>query len=164
MDKLLDDGLDIDDQDNDGAGPLHYAAQVGAMQTVKLLIKYEVDVNAADNEGWTPLHIAVQSRNRDIVKVLLVNGADKTRRTKDGITPLDLSLCFGKDFKSFDIAKLLKFCTEVKKPAEQATANNRSLDECVQHRSANKQVNSKLSMTQTGVSLPFDFLKLKRRH
>lgn len=141
MDKLLDDGLDIDDQDNDGftalhkaiigkkeavishllrkgasphirdrdgASPLHYAVQVGAMQTVKLLIKYEVDVNAADNEGWTPLHIAVQSRNRDIAKVLLVNGADKTRRTKDGMTPLDLSLCFGKDFKSFDIAKLLK--------------------------------------------------------
>lgn len=95
-------------RDRDGASPLHYAVQVGAMQTVKLLLKYEVDVNAADNEGWTPLHIAVQSRNRDIAKVLLVNGADKTRRTKDGMTPLDLSLCFGKDFKSFDIAKLLK--------------------------------------------------------
>ena len=32
----------------DGATPLHYAVQVGAMQTVKLLIKYKVDVNAAD--------------------------------------------------------------------------------------------------------------------
>lgn len=35
----------------DGATPLHYAVQVGAMQTVKLLIKYKVDVNAADNVG-----------------------------------------------------------------------------------------------------------------
>ena len=80
------------------------------MQTVKLLIKYNVDVNVADSvstdskltyhlswadmlslttcfklssqEGWTPLHVAVQSRNRDIVKVLLVNGADKNGRTK----------------------------------------------------------------------------------
>lgn len=80
------------------------------MQTVKLLIKYNVDVNVADNvsidiklswplpsaamfsfkhflehflqEGWTALHVAVQSRNRDIVKVLLVNGADKNRRNK----------------------------------------------------------------------------------
>lgn len=33
----------------DGATPLHYAVQVGAMQTVKLLIKYKVDVNVADN-------------------------------------------------------------------------------------------------------------------
>ncbi|KAI3462985.1 hypothetical protein Pfo_019648 [Paulownia fortunei] len=92
----------------DGATPLHYAAQVGAMQTVKLLIKYEVDVNVADNEGWTPLHVAMQTRNRDIAKILLVNGADQTRRNMDGNTPLDLSLCYGKDFKSYDLAKLLK--------------------------------------------------------
>ncbi|KAK9272206.1 hypothetical protein L1049_002577 [Liquidambar formosana] len=95
-------------RDQDGATPLHYAVQVGAMQTVKLLIKYKVDVNAADNEGWTPLHIAMQSRSRDIAKVLLVNGADMTRRNKDGKTPLDLSLCYGKDFKSYELAKLLK--------------------------------------------------------
>lgn len=95
-------------RDLDGATPLHYAVQVGAMQTVKLLIKYKVDVNAADNEGWTPLHIAMQTRNRDIGKVLLVNGADKTRRTKDGKTALDISLCYGKDFKSYELAKLLK--------------------------------------------------------
>ncbi|XP_058187509.1 ankyrin repeat domain-containing protein EMB506, chloroplastic [Rhododendron vialii] len=94
--------------DRDGASPLHYAVQVGAMQTVKLLIKYNVDLNAADKDGWTPLHIAIQSRNRDIAKVLLVNGADKTRRNKDGKTPLDLALCYGKDFKSYDLAKLLK--------------------------------------------------------
>ncbi|XP_057984033.1 ankyrin repeat domain-containing protein EMB506, chloroplastic [Malania oleifera] len=95
-------------RDLDGATPLHYAVQVGAFQTVKLLIKYKVDVNAADDDGWTPLHIAMQSRSRDIAKVLLVNGADKTRRNKNGKTALDLSFCYGKDFKSYDLAKLLK--------------------------------------------------------
>lgn len=35
--------------EQDGATPLHYAVQVSAMQTVKLLIKYDVDVNVADN-------------------------------------------------------------------------------------------------------------------
>ncbi|XP_059627886.1 ankyrin repeat domain-containing protein EMB506, chloroplastic isoform X2 [Cornus florida] len=95
-------------RDQDGATALHYAVQVGALQTVKLLIKYKVDVNVADNEGWAPLHVAIQSRNRDIAKVLLVNGADKTRRTKDGKTPLDISLCYGKDFKSYELSKLLK--------------------------------------------------------
>ncbi|CAA7409730.1 unnamed protein product [Spirodela intermedia] len=95
-------------RDRDGATPLHHAVQVGAMQTVKLLIKYKVDVNVADNEGWTPLHLAIQGRSRDIAKVLLVNGADKNRRNKDGKTPLDLSLCYGKDFKSYELAKLLK--------------------------------------------------------
>ncbi|KAL5170776.1 Ankyrin repeat domain-containing protein EMB506, chloroplastic [Glycine soja] len=95
-------------KDKDGAAPLHYAVQVGAKMTVKLLIKYKADVNVEDNEGWTPLHIAIQSRNRDIAKILLVNGADKTRKNKDGKTALDLSLCYGKDFKSYDLAKLLK--------------------------------------------------------
>eukprot|EP01018_Ginkgo_biloba_P007001 Gb_02756 [translate_table: standard] len=66
----------------DGATLLHYAVQVAAIQTVKLLLKHNVDVNVADNEGWTPLHLAVQSRTRDIVKILLKNGADKTVRNK----------------------------------------------------------------------------------
>ncbi|KAI4975963.1 hypothetical protein ZWY2020_049570 [Hordeum vulgare] len=96
MDKLLDNGVDIDLVDKDGATPLHYAVQVGALQTVKLLIKYRVDVSVADVDGWTPLHLSGTSRNRDITKILLVNGADQTRRTNGGKTPLDLSLCFGR--------------------------------------------------------------------
>ncbi|XP_062103393.1 ankyrin repeat domain-containing protein EMB506, chloroplastic-like [Humulus lupulus] len=95
-------------KDKDGATPLHYGTQVGSMQTVKLLIKYNVDLNEVDNEEWTPLHIAVQIRNRDIVKVLLLNGVDTKRSNKDGKTPLDLSLRCGKDFKSYDLASLLK--------------------------------------------------------
>lgn len=105
---LLRKGASPQVRDTDGITPLHYAVQVGAMQTVKMLIKYKVDVNVADNEGWTPLHVAMQSRNRDIAKILLVNGADKYRKNKDGKTPLDISLCYGKDFKSYDLAKLLK--------------------------------------------------------
>ncbi|CAA3021961.1 ankyrin repeat domain-containing EMB506, chloroplastic [Olea europaea subsp. europaea] len=105
---LLRKGANPQARDLDGTVPLHYAVQVGALQTVKLLMKYKVDVNVADNEGWTPLHVAMQTRNRDIVKVLLVNGADKTRRNKNGNTALDLSLCYGKDFKSYDLSKLLK--------------------------------------------------------
>ncbi|OWM70674.1 hypothetical protein CDL15_Pgr014347 [Punica granatum] len=105
---LLRKGANPHAKDQDGATPLHYAVQVSARQTVKLLIKCKADVNVADNDGWTPLHIAMQTRNRDIGKILLVNGADKTRRNKDGKTPLDLCLCYGKDFKSYDIAKMLK--------------------------------------------------------
>ncbi|KAK4343137.1 hypothetical protein RND71_038953 [Anisodus tanguticus] len=105
---LLRRGADPKVTDMDGVTPLHYAVQAGAMQTVKMLIKYKVDVNVADNEGWTPLHVAMQSRNRDIAKILLVNGADKYRKNKDGKIPLDISLCYGKDFKSYDLAKLVK--------------------------------------------------------
>ncbi|XP_047952692.1 ankyrin repeat domain-containing protein EMB506, chloroplastic [Salvia hispanica] len=105
---LLRKGANPEARDQDGVTALHYAVQVGAMQTVKLLMKYKVDVNVADNEGWTPLHVAMQTRNRYIAKILLVNGADINRRNKDGNTPLDLSLCYGKEFKTYDLAKMLK--------------------------------------------------------
>lgn len=105
---LLRKGANPHVKDKDGVTPLHYAVQVGAMQAVKLLIKYNADVNHSDNEGWTPLHVAMQSRNRNIAKVLLINGADKTRKNKNGNTPLDLSLAYGKHFKSYDLTKLLK--------------------------------------------------------
>ncbi|OWM70675.1 hypothetical protein CDL15_Pgr014348 [Punica granatum] len=72
---LLRKGANIRVKDQDGATPLHYAFQVSARQTVKLLTKCKVDVNVADNEGKTPL---------------------------------DLCLSYGKDFKSYDLAKMLK--------------------------------------------------------
>ncbi|GAB2286676.1 hypothetical protein Dimus_021071 [Dionaea muscipula] len=105
---LLRKGANPHMKDNGGATALHYAVQVGAMQTVKLLIKYGADVNVSDDDGWTPLHVAMQSRNRDVAKVLLVNGADKSRLNKDGKSPLDLCFAYGKEFKSYDLAKLLK--------------------------------------------------------
>lgn len=105
---LLRKGANPHIKDKDGVTPLHYAVQVGAIQTVKLLIKYSVDVNASDNEGWTPLHVAMQTRNRDIAKVLLLNGADNMRKNKNGRTPLDLSIAYGKEFKAYDLTKLLK--------------------------------------------------------
>ncbi|XP_031403614.1 uncharacterized protein LOC116212973 isoform X2 [Punica granatum] len=151
---LLRKGANLRVKDQDAATPLHYAFQVSARQTVKLLTKCKVDINVQDNEGWTPLHIAMQTTNRDIGKILLVNGADKTRNDLisgqhgrsegrnargiitaghrggghkrlyrkinlrrngkdiygriDGKTPPDLCLSYGKDFKSYDLAKMLK--------------------------------------------------------
>ncbi|PKI55231.1 hypothetical protein CRG98_024522 [Punica granatum] len=46
---LLRKGANIRVKDQDGATPLHYAFQVSARQTVKLLTKCKVDVNVADN-------------------------------------------------------------------------------------------------------------------
>lgn len=39
------------------ATPLHYDAQAGALETVKLLIKYKVDVNVSDNAGRSHFQI-----------------------------------------------------------------------------------------------------------
>ncbi|EOA15829.1 hypothetical protein CARUB_v10007392mg [Capsella rubella] len=123
MDNLIENGLDIDDVDKvcfetsrvvaksvkqDNQTALHKAIIGKKEAVISHLLRKGANPHLQDREGWTPLHIAVQSRNRDITKILLTNGADKTRRTKDGKLALDLALCFGRDFKSYDLVKLLK--------------------------------------------------------
>ncbi|XP_050945568.1 ankyrin repeat domain-containing protein EMB506, chloroplastic isoform X2 [Cucumis melo] len=108
MDKLLDSGFDIDSVDKDGFSALHKAIIGRKDAVIGHLLRKGASPHIKDKDGWTPLHIAIQSRNRDITKILLVNGADRDRRNKDGKTALDLSLCYGKNFKSYDLSKLLK--------------------------------------------------------
>eukprot|EP01018_Ginkgo_biloba_P014453 Gb_38758 [translate_table: standard] len=93
---------------------MHYAVQVAAIQTIKLLILYHVDINFPDNYGWTPLHLAVQSRRTDVVRLMLLKGADKSIQNKDGYTPLDLCLCSGRDTRTYELIRLLKKLSEYK--------------------------------------------------
>lgn len=87
-------------RDKDGATLIHYAVEVAAIQTIKLLILYKY--------GWTPLHLAVQSKRTDVVRLLLVKGADKSIRNKDGNTPLHLCLYSGRDIRTYELIRLLK--------------------------------------------------------
>ncbi|KAL0424301.1 UNVERIFIED_CONTAM: Ankyrin repeat domain-containing protein, chloroplastic [Sesamum radiatum] len=108
MDGLLEQSYDINLVDKDGLTALHLAVIGKREAVISHLLRKGANPEVKDKEGWTPLHVAMQTRNRDIAKILLVNGADRTRRNQDGNTPLDLSLCYGKDFKSYELAKLLK--------------------------------------------------------
>jgi hypothetical protein len=101
----------------DEATALHYAAQEGNLESVKLLIAAGLDPNAADDQGQTPLHIAVMfavmkprtdaalrhpnvlgdPRQKEvyqfdqIVALLLENEASVSFVDKSGRTPLKLA-------------------------------------------------------------------------
>ncbi|KAL7132100.1 hypothetical protein ABFS83_12G048600 [Erythranthe nasuta] len=96
-------------RDNEGATLMHYAVFAASSQMIKILLLYNVDINLQDNDGWTPLHLAVQSRRTDVVRLLLIKGADKTLKNQDGLTALDVCLHSGRDTRTYELIKLLKF-------------------------------------------------------
>mmetsp|Transcript_17686 Transcript_17686/g.34811 ORF Transcript_17686/g.34811 Transcript_17686/m.34811 type:complete len:360 (+) Transcript_17686:223-1302(+) len=87
----------VDELDNDGCTPLHYAAMTGNAPVVIALLKLKADVNLADPNGRTALHYAVcgetvatDSGAESCVSLLIAGGAKLRVRDKLGQTPEDV--------------------------------------------------------------------------
>jgi ankyrin repeat protein len=72
--------------DSRGTTPLHYAAALGSVESVKLLIEAGADVQARNAMDATPLILAAPSAQK--VALLLAKGADPNARSKAGRTAL----------------------------------------------------------------------------
>ena len=66
---------DINEADERGCTPLHYAIYGGYEEVVSLLLASGADVNQADKHGYTPLHLAAENGDEQVVQLLLKNGA-----------------------------------------------------------------------------------------
>lgn len=81
-------GFDLyHDRDKFGKTPLHYAAELGHLRTLKFLLT-KIGINEKDRAGQTPLHLAVANNNYDVVCTLLndkehieINVTDYQNRT-----------------------------------------------------------------------------------
>ncbi len=87
-------GIDMDQPDNDGRTPLHWAAYKGYADTIRLLLVLDARYDLADKEGCTPLHWAAIKGNGEACTVLLQGGSMSELTTKDvtGLTPAQLAL------------------------------------------------------------------------
>jgi len=85
----IDDGADVDAQDESGWAPLHWAARNGHEDIVKLLIDKgaTIDIRTPISDS-TPLHWAIYFRHEAIVSLLIDTGADINAQDKGGRTPL----------------------------------------------------------------------------
>ncbi|KAF3393739.1 putative ankyrin repeat protein [Penicillium rolfsii] len=74
---LLDGEHNLDLRDVNDRTPLHYAAENGHQDVVKLLLDKGADSNIKDNyRSLTPLHYAVENGNWEVLKLLLEYGAN----------------------------------------------------------------------------------------
>lgn len=104
--KCLEEGAEINREDNNGWAPLHYTAnkKTEAQELVKLLVERGANINTTTNDGDKPLHIASSHAHTKVVKFFIdEKGLDINDQGKDNWTPLHHAVNKG----SSDLVKFL---------------------------------------------------------
>ena len=105
IDRLVKEGNDLDERDDEGMTPLIRAINMNQKESVAVLLKNGANVNTPDTQFLnTPLHYAVIQGNSSIVRLLIEQKADITARNNEGKLPYDLALAKGNK----EMAELLK--------------------------------------------------------
>ena len=84
-------GFSINESDNFGNTPLHYAILSGKISYAKSLINQGATLNIKNNMNLYPLHLAVLMNNKDVVEALLNKGTDVNIVGNTGYTPLHIA-------------------------------------------------------------------------
>jgi ankyrin repeat protein len=104
----LDAGGDLNRRDQKADWSLlHFAAEDGNAEVIRLLASRGADLNLRDRFGQTPLHIAVdrdldtsarggrQAVDMPTARALIEMGADESSKTAEGETPWDFAVAYG---------------------------------------------------------------------
>jgi hypothetical protein len=78
---------DPNERDQSGQTALHFAADAGHPEAIKILTNYGGDVSAADNDGISVLQAAVISGDVETCRLLCLLGANPDQPDGDGDTP-----------------------------------------------------------------------------
>jgi hypothetical protein len=82
----------IDEWDDAGLSPLHYAARAGADAAVSVLLEARAAIDAETEEaGVTPLHLAAAAGYPKTAALLLQHGAPPALRDAEGNSPQELA-------------------------------------------------------------------------
>ena len=92
--RLIDDGANVNAKDKDGDTPMHAATASGQDYTIAALVKAGADVNAKNYDGITPLHVAAATNQVSVAIVLFGAGALASLHSRDsnGFKPLDYAI------------------------------------------------------------------------
>ncbi len=85
---LLQEGVDVDAAQPDGATALHWAAYLDDIEAARLLIEAGASADPANELGATPLYLACENGNPALVRALLEAGAAPDAALPSGETAL----------------------------------------------------------------------------
>ncbi|GMT28084.1 hypothetical protein PFISCL1PPCAC_19381, partial [Pristionchus fissidentatus] len=106
--ELFSAGFDLNQKDDSGWAPIHYAAFLGNVKALVTLLHCGCDVNLVNNSGSSSLHQAVMGVQPYIVELLLLH--PKISRTivdSKGCTPQDLGMRKSANSVGEELGKLL---------------------------------------------------------
>ena len=89
---LLEHGADPNLRQYQGDTALSLAAQVGAVENIRILLSRGADVEARDCDGWTPLLDAMNHGQSEALQLLLDSGADLNATLDDGAGALHMAI------------------------------------------------------------------------
>ncbi|CAL8334663.1 unnamed protein product, partial [Boreogadus saida] len=94
---------DLNQGDDHGFSPLHWACREGRSSVVDMLIMRGARINVMNRGDDTPLHLASSHGHRDIVCKLIQCKADTNTVNEHGNTPLHYACFWGQDLVAEDL-------------------------------------------------------------
>lgn len=160
---------DMNEGDDHGFGPLHWACFAGSTSIVDMLLNRGARINATNTGEDTALHLAASHGHIDCVNLLLKNRADVNALNEHGNTPLHYACFWG--FQ--EIAELL-----IAHGAQANVANvdgDTPIDKCHRHlvaritelaSQANQDLSKKVAYREAvgGGHMGFSQVKLRTRN
>lgn len=93
---LVEQGSDVNAKDSQGVTPLHYAAQMGHIEIMEILISRGADVNVSTSkDGAAPIHLASANGQLEAVRLLTKHGANVNKANNYRATPLHFAADHG---------------------------------------------------------------------
>ena len=93
---LIEQGVGVNEAQSDGMTALHWAAELGNVALVRMLVAAGADLEAVTRIGdLTPLHIGAEVGQGATVRALLDAGASANARNVNGSTPLHFAALAG---------------------------------------------------------------------